>query len=106
MTDLKKTSERVVGYCPLGGVCEEKTKRYREYARFLEDLAEKCSPLLFCNGGTEPGWCPGKCGNKKRYLANVEICKKEGLNPEEWLDKITGDTKKSWDEWRSQQKQR
>ncbi len=100
---MQKTSERVVGYCSLGGVCETKTKHLREYARFLEHLAETRSPILFSNGGTEPDWCPGKCGDKTRYSANVKVCMKEGLDPEVWLDKKTGRPQIDWNDWCRQQ---
>lgn len=107
MTDLKKTSERVVGYCPLGGVCDDRTDLYRRYARYLEELLASNSIIRFSNGGDEVDWCYGgtKCNELRCWRANVNVCRKEGLDPDVYLDRDTGRPVENWKELYRQQNQ-
>ncbi len=82
---MTKVSETFISICPIdGSVCKPSTKELREYAAWLEKLAESKSTMLFSNGGIH--WCPGACGESMRQQANGLICKETGIDPQQYLN--------------------
>lgn len=72
-------------FCPLESnvVCRTLTWGAVSYEKFLRKLSETDDLAIISQGIT---WCPGECGDAKRKLANVAICKKMGLDPKKCLD--------------------